>query len=132
MEEIIEQLRERNETVPIPLELPEEDDLVEIEEQLLVPLPDDLKDFLLSVSDVVCGSIEPVTVMDPHSHTYLPEVASVAWENGLPRELIPICEIADGIYAISEDGDVMLWSDDEDVEHWDTIWDWAESVWLES
>ena len=31
MEEIIEQLREANEPVPVPLELPDEDLLVEIE-----------------------------------------------------------------------------------------------------
>ena len=35
MEEIIEELREKNEPVPVPLELPEEDQLVEIEEQLV-------------------------------------------------------------------------------------------------
>ena len=42
MEDVIELLRERNEPVPVPLELPDEDLLVEIEEQVLIPLPDDL------------------------------------------------------------------------------------------
>ena len=36
MEEVIEQLRELNEPVPVPLELPEEELLVEIEEQIPV------------------------------------------------------------------------------------------------
>ena len=36
MEEIIEQLREANEPVPVPLELPDEDQIVEIEEQLFM------------------------------------------------------------------------------------------------
>ena len=39
MEEVIEQLRELNEPVPVPLELPDDDLLVEIEEQLLINLP---------------------------------------------------------------------------------------------
>ncbi|MBD4391850.1 SMI1/KNR4 family protein, partial [Xanthomonas citri pv. citri] len=35
MEDVIEKLRELNEPVPVPLELPEEELLVEIEEELL-------------------------------------------------------------------------------------------------
>ena len=34
MEDVIEKLRELNEPVPVPLELPEEELLVEIEEEL--------------------------------------------------------------------------------------------------
>ena len=78
MEEIIEQLREANEPVPVPLELPDEDLLVEIEEQLFIDIPFVFKEFLLTVSDVVYGSLEPVTVTDPQSHTYLPDVAANA------------------------------------------------------
>ena len=69
MEDVIEMLRERNEPVPVPLELPDEDLLIEIEEALYVSLPDDLRDYLMQVSDVVCGHLEPVTVGDPTSHT---------------------------------------------------------------
>ena len=64
MEEVIEQLRELNEPVPVPLELPEEELLVEIEEQILINLPFELREFLLKVSDVVYGRLEPVTVTD--------------------------------------------------------------------
>ena len=84
MEEVIEQLRELNEPVPVPLELPDDELLVEIEEQLLINLPFELREFLLKVSDVVYGRLEPVTATDPQSHTYLPEVASVAWDLGVP------------------------------------------------
>jgi hypothetical protein len=92
VEEIIEQLREANEPVPVPLELPDEDLLVEIEEQLFIDIPFVFKEFLLTVSDVVYGSLEPVTVTDPQSHTYLPEVAANAWDVGVDRSLIPICQ----------------------------------------
>ena len=34
---------------------------------------------------VVYGSLEPVTVTDPQSHTYLPEVAANAWDAGVDR-----------------------------------------------
>lgn len=57
---------------------------MEIEEQLLINLPFELREFLLKVSDVVYGRLEPVTVTDPQSHTYLPEVTAVAWDLGLP------------------------------------------------
>ena len=85
MEEVIEQLRELNEPVPVALELPDEETLVEIQEEILIHLPFELREFLLKVSDVVYGRLEPVTASDPQSHTYLPEVASVAWDRGLVK-----------------------------------------------
>ena len=100
VEEVIEQLREANEPVPVPLELPDEDQLVEVEEQLFINIPFVFKEFLLTVSDVVYGSLEPVTITDPQSHTYLPEVAANAWDIGVPRELIPICQDGDDYYCV--------------------------------
>ena len=133
MEDVIEELRERALTVSVPLELPDEDQLVEVEEQILVPLPWELREFLLQVSDVIYGSLEPVTVTDPHSHTYLPEVAANAWAMGLPRELIPICESGDEFYGISEEGEVVHWANGEVTDDsWPSIWHWARDVWLES
>ncbi len=55
MEDVIEKLRELNEPVPVPLELPEEELLVEIEEELLIGIPAEFREFLLLVSDVVYG-----------------------------------------------------------------------------
>jgi len=130
MEDVIEQLRERNEPVPVPLELPDEDLLVEIEEQILIALPDDLRAFLLTVSDVVCGRHEPVTATDPHSHTFLPEMAAVAWSMGLPRKYLPICEQDGAYYCISQDGTVLLWDESISDETWDSIWEWAREIWL--
>lgn len=130
MEDVIEILRERNEPVPVPLELPDEDLLVEIEEELLISMPDDLRYFLLTVSDVVCGKLEPVTVSDRNSHTYLPEVAAVAWSLGLPRRYLPICEENGAYYCISQDGTVLKWDERISDESWENIWQWAREVWL--
>ncbi|MDV6739362.1 SMI1/KNR4 family protein [Pseudomonas aeruginosa] len=133
MEDVIEKLRELNEPVPVPLELPEEELLVEIEEELLIGIPAEFREFLLLVSDVVYGRLEPVTVTDPHSHTYLPEVAATAWDLGVPRELIPLCEDDGSYYCVAEDGEVVLWADgDLTDESWDLVWVWARDVWLES
>lgn len=133
MEDVIEKLREVNEPVPVPLELPDEELLVEIEEELLIGIPSEFREFLLQVSDVIYGRLEPVTVTDPQSHTYLPEVAAVAWANGLPRELIPLCSDGDDYYAVAEDGEVVLWADGELTEEtWDSVWTWARDVWLDT
>ena len=110
MEEVIEQLRELNEPVPVPLELPEEELLVEIEEQLLINLPFELREFLLKVSDVVYGRLEPVTASDPQSHTYLPEVTATAWDLGVPRDLVPLCQDGRDYYVVDVEGEVTLWS----------------------
>lgn len=135
MEEVIEELRERNEPVPVPLELPDEETLVDVQEQILIHLPYALREFLLTVSDVVYGRLEPVTAADPHSHTYLPEVAASAWDIGLPRHLVPLCVDGDLYYCVEPDGTVLLW--DAAVaefvdESWETVWHWARDVWLES
>ncbi|WP_375740746.1 SMI1/KNR4 family protein [Pseudomonas boanensis] len=135
MEEVIEQLRELNETVPVPLELPDEELLVEIEEQLLINLPFELREFLLKVSDVVYGRLEPVTATDPQSHTYLPEVAAVAWDLGVPRDLVPLCQDGRDYYVVDGEGEVLLWSGEEGEltdESWDSVWHWARDVWLTS
>jgi len=133
MEDVVEQLQELSESVPIPLSLPDDDDLVLIEEQILIGLPSDYKTFLLLVSDVIYGSIEPATVTDASSHTYLPEIAAKAWDIGVPRELIPICEYPDGYYCIEQDENIVNWSNGEIDEHtWDSIWHWARDVWLTS
>ncbi len=129
--DIIEQLRTSNEDVPTPLRLPDEDELVEIDEQLLLGLPFEFREFLLEVSDVVYGAIEPVTVADPQSHTYLPEVAAYAWSIGLPRELIPICRHGEDYYCVHQEGNVVIWRNGELLEdEWESIWHWAEEIWL--
>lgn len=130
MDDIIELLREVNEPVPVPLDLPDDDLLIEIEEALYISLPDDLRLFLLTVSDVVYGHLEPATVADPNSHTYLPEMAAVAWSMGLPRQHLPICEGNGGYYYIRHDGAVGFWDGSKCDEEWDTIWHWAKEVWL--
>ncbi|MCK8044678.1 MULTISPECIES: SMI1/KNR4 family protein [Shewanella] len=134
MNDIIEQLQEMSETVPVPLELATFEQIVEVEEEILIPLPMELKEYLLYASDVICGSLEPVTASDPNSHTYLPEVAAYAWSIGLPREYVPICQQGDSFFFISQEGQIQLWQDDEIYEDdsWESFWDWAEEVWMRS
>lgn len=145
MEDVIEQLLELAEVVPVPLELPEEEDLVEIEEELFLPIPFEMREYLLKVSHVVYGNLEPVTVADSHSHTYLPEVAAMAWSLGVSRELIPLCEARGGYYCVSQEGDVNFVSledregdededeeRDEEEEEWASVWHWVKEVWLQS
>ncbi|WP_444996587.1 SMI1/KNR4 family protein [Aliikangiella sp. IMCC44359] len=133
MEDALEIIQAAAITQTIPMELPDEDLLVEIEEQLLLPIPSGLRSFLLNVSDLVCGAIEPVTVCDPHMHTYLPEVTAEAWDNGLSRSLIPICRIGLGYYCINQEGEVLLWQAGElSDESWESIWEWALDVWVNS
>lgn len=132
MDEIIQALRERNEEVPVPLDLPSEEDLKDVEERLLITLPWEYREFLSSVSDVVYGSIEPATAADPHAHTYLPDLAAEAWDLGMPRHLVPICQSGRGYYCIDPDGVVYLWSEKKLADRdWESIWAWAQEVWLD-
>ena len=133
MDELIDELREANQPVPIPLELPEEDDLVEVQEALFISLNEDFQEFMLTVSDVVYGTLEPVTASDPTSHTYLPEVAAIAWDAGLPRDLVPLCEHQGNYYAVNEEGEVQYWEGGVKTEQsWESVWYWVRDVWLNS
>ncbi|MFL0811038.1 MAG: SMI1/KNR4 family protein [Agarilytica sp.] len=132
MEEILELLREQSASVSLPLDLPSEDDLVEIEEAILIHIPHDLRTYLMEVSDVIVGALEPVTAADPRSHTYLPEVAAQAWNQGMPRENIPVCEYGGGYACIGQDGKVYFWKNGEQEEEWEDFWYWCRDVWLES
>jgi hypothetical protein len=139
MDELIDELHEVSEAVPVPLELPEHDQVVDAQEQILMPLPLEFREFLMTCGDVVYGSLEPVTVADPASHTYLPEVTSTAWSLGMPRDLVAVCEARDGYYCIAQDGEIHLWRSENqgeneglDEETWENIWYWVRDVWLES
>ena len=130
MEELIAQLRSLNEGVSLPLDLPTEEQVLEAEEQILMPLPADLRTYLLQASDVITGNVEPVTVADERSHTYLPELAALAWDRGLPREYIPVCEYDGGYACIAQDGVVYFWLDGNLEQEWQDLWAWVREVWL--
>ena len=133
IDEVLELLRDHNEMVPVPLELPDEDRLVEIEEELLLPIPREMRTFLLECSDVIYGSIEPVTAADLYAHTYLPEVTAVPWEQGVPRYLMPLLEVNGTYYCVEQEGEVVFWCDGELTdETWPSVWHWVRDVWLES
>ncbi|BFM12358.1 SMI1/KNR4 family protein [Simiduia litorea] len=133
MDEIVEMLREANTAVAWGMELPTHEMTVEAEEQILLPLPRDYREFLLEVSDVIVGSLEPAVVADASAHNYLPEICATAWSDGVPRHLLPFCKQEDTYYCLEPEGEVVLWADgDLTGETWETIWYWARDVWLES
>ena len=133
MQDVIDLLQENSIDIPVPLELPDDDDLIVIEEELLLPLPYEYKEFLLTVSDVVYGSFEPATASDACSHTHLPELASQAWDLGISRELIPICKHRGNYYCLQQDGSIQFYENLQATEEeWSSIWHWAKDVWLES
>ncbi len=130
--EIAEELQERSIDTAFPLELPTLEDIVEVQEEILIHIPPNFRDYLLHCSDVIYGKLEPVTVTDNHSHTYLPEVAAEAWERGMPREYIPLCQMGESYYCIGDDDTVYLWqtTEEEPEEISENIWHWVRDIWL--
>ncbi|WP_299770409.1 SMI1/KNR4 family protein [uncultured Pseudoteredinibacter sp.] len=132
-EAVLEELQDIAEQVPVPLDLPDHDDLVDIEEAILLPIPPLYRDFLLYASDLVIGGLEPATAADSSSHTYLADMAAEAWQLGLPRELLPICQRANGFYAVNQDDEIVFWSPESDSEEAaESIWHWARDIWANS
>ena len=130
---VLAALQERHCAPIVPLELPEDDEITAVEEAIYVQIRGEFRDFLLCASDLVVGRMEPVTVSDPSSHTYLPEVASNAWAAGLPRELLPICAFNEGFYCLDLEDQVIFWQHGQITgAPWQDIWEWAQDAWLHS
>lgn len=131
LSEVIAELRRRSERVPKPPRLPTPAEITSVEATIGVSLPDDYRRFLLEASDVVLGTLEPATVTEPSSHTYLPSVVASARAFGVPRELLPICEDNANFFCLDSAGVVRFWSHDAAAdESWPTIANWIEEVWL--
>jgi hypothetical protein len=109
LDDAIRELRCCNEPVPIPLRLPTVAEIDDAERRLGVKFPSDFRRYLLEASDVVYGTIEPVTITQPHSHTDLFKVANDAWQDyGVPRDLLPICEDNADVYCINPASEVVF------------------------
>src|SRR5438105_4017094 len=111
LNEAIRELRVRNERVPRPLRLPTSGEVDLAEKRVGVQFHPDFRRYLLEASDVVLGSLEPVTITRPASHTDLLKVSQSAWQAyGVPREYLPICESNADFYCISTSGEIFFWS----------------------
>lgn len=117
------------------LELPDHDQLVEVEEELLMPLPGEFRRYLLTLSDTIYGTIEPVTAADPNSHTYIVDATAECWEAGMPRTHLCICKMNQGAWAIDQDGEVSWWLEGTEEMAQDPIyeswWHWVRDIWLD-
>jgi len=103
--DVIVELRELNEPVPKPLRLPTPDEVNAAEQQLAVKFPADYRQYLLTASDVVHGTLEPAIVIPDGGHLSLVEMAESAWdESELPRDLLPFCEDNGDYYCLDTQG----------------------------
>src|SRR5260370_1067943 len=117
LSEVILELRELNEPVPEPFRLPTESEVNAAEDQLGVKFPEDYRQYLLTASDIVYGSLEPAVVTPDSGYLNLVEVAESAWnEMDVPRNLLPICEDNGDYYCLNEKGEVQFWSHDGTIE----------------
>lgn len=127
--EAIDELRRINEPVPRPLRLPTESEVRGAEQRSGVRFHDDLRRYLLQASDVVYGTIEPVTVHG--GHTEIGGVISGARSVGVPDELVPICEDNGDYYCMADTGEVVFWSHNGATdETWSDLAAWIAEVWI--
>jgi hypothetical protein len=132
LDDALRELRSRNEPAPLPLRLPTVTEVDDAERRLGVSFPPDFRRYLLEASDVVCGTVEPVTITRPDSHTDLLKVADDAWQGyGVPRDLLPICEDNSDFYCINSANEVMFWSHNGlSSEKWPNLAHWIMDVWI--
>jgi hypothetical protein len=132
LNEAFRELRARNQPVPRPPRLPTAAEVDAVERDLSVSFHPDFRRYLLEVSDVTYGFIEPVTITVVDSHTDLRRVARTAWEEyGVSRELLPICEDNADFYCMNSKGEVVFWSHNgPSSEKWTSLAAWIKDVWL--
>ena len=133
----INQLRKRDEEVPIHAKLPVMADIEKIAQELQLnvgtDLPSDYVHYLLTASDVTFGLLEPVQILDEKSkYNYLPSLLEDMKSFGISEEGIPICNDNDNIYYMTKDGKIILYSSEEkeNIDQWDNIADWILNEWI--
>lgn len=127
----IQAYRQLNQPVPRPQRLPTQEEVDAMEAQLGTRFHADFRTFLLQASDVYYGSRAPVSITNPRSHTYLPEICESAWNVWeIPRELLPVCESNSNYYCITPEGQVVYWGHDdgEATETWPSLAAWINQV----
>lgn len=132
LEAAIQELRELNEPVPKPLRLPTPAEVAGAEQAVGLPFHPDFRQYLLEASDVVYDALEPVTITGQDSRTELERVARRAWQMGVPRSLLPICEDNADYYCMNQSGQVVYWSHNGiSDEKWPNLAAWIKQVWIE-
>lgn len=131
LDDVLRELRQLNQPVPKPLRLPSPTEVDEAERLLGVSFNADYRKFLVTASDVVFGTLEPCTVTGG-GHTDLVKTASRAWNYGVPRDLLPVCEDNGDYYCMRRSGEVVYWSHNgASSERWADLATWIRSVWIE-
>ena len=130
--EVIAQLRNLNEPVPIPRRLPTEAEVATAEQRLGVRFHPDYRYYLLHGSDVTYGTLEPAVVTPDAGYRDLVQVATDAWKLGVPRELLPLCEDNGDYYCIDSSGKIAYWDHNGTTdESWPDLAHWIQRVWIE-
>jgi hypothetical protein len=131
LDDVIIELRELNEPVPIPITLPTENEVDQIERDLNVKFHADFRKYLLEASDVTLGTLEPVTITSDESHTHFPSVFNDAREVGVADDLIPICEDNGNYFCMNGSGEIVYWDHGSINERWPNLATWIKQVWIE-
>jgi hypothetical protein len=129
----LQSLRRANQPVPKPMRLPTSGEISLAEKEIGTSFHPDFRRFLLEASDVVFGTMEPVTLTLPGAHTDLRKVTSSARKAGVPKEWLPVCESNGDYFCLLPSGEIRFWSHDgASSESWSSLSEWIDEVWLTS
>ena len=131
LDDAFQELRLAHQSPPKPSVIPTFDDLETIEAELSVSLHSDLRRYLLEVSYVFVGTLQPATASNSSWSTHLTRVVENGREYGVPRELLPFCEDNADFYCLDSEGKVIFWSHNGVVdETWPSMAIWIRDVWI--
>lgn len=132
LDEAFAKLRSLDEDVPIRLPLPTSEAVDAAERDLGFRFPSDFRRFLLEVSNVNVGRLEPARVDSATPYRDLRTVAKRGWAAGIPRTQLPFCMHNGDFLTIDANGQIALWChDDESSIGFGDVASWIEERWID-
>jgi hypothetical protein len=115
-----------------PLRPPTDAEIDAAESRLGMKFHPDYRAFLKSGGDVGDSFLEPAVILPGSGYLDLFDIAKSAWEEGVPKDLLPFVEDNGDYYCLNSRGEVLFWSHNGTTdEKWPNLANWRQRVCIE-
>ncbi|WP_445494580.1 SMI1/KNR4 family protein [Photorhabdus sp. SF281] len=133
LNDVIEEIERLSDGQRNDVDLPDDELISQYEKEIGFEFSNDYKEVLKKISNMFYGTIDLLSVTrDKKYYGELSQALSDAREQGLPENLLPICEDNGSYYCIDYDGKIKYWTlDGYNEESWSDLASWIKQVWIE-
>ncbi|WP_289997883.1 SMI1/KNR4 family protein [Photorhabdus laumondii] len=133
LNDVIEEIERLSDGQRNDVDLPDDELISQYEKEIGFEFSNDYKEVLKKISNIFYGTIDLLSVTrDKKYYGELSQALNDAREQGLPENLLPICEDNGSYYCIDYDGKIKYWTlDGYNEESWPDLASWIKQVWIE-